>query len=80
MVLTKQWMKEDERGAKGAVELGFLSTTTNRNIACQYSGSDKDIGAIFEIDVGAVDCGASLDTISQYPGASDAKVSLGLCF
>ena len=68
MVLDSKWTSKDERGTRGAVELGFLSTTTNREIAVQYSGFDRGRGTVFEIDIGAVDCGAKLDSISQYPG------------
>jgi hypothetical protein len=68
MVLEDRWLTKDDRGVRGGVELGFLSTTTKREVALEYSGADKDRGTVFEIDIGAVDCGAKLDSLSQYPG------------
>jgi hypothetical protein len=68
MVLDDRWLTKDDRGVRGGVELGFLSTTTKREVALEYSGVDKNRGTVFEIDIGAVDCGAKLDSLSQYPG------------
>jgi hypothetical protein len=73
-VLESRWFVRDERGVRGGVELGFLSTTTNKNIALEYSGADKNRGTVFEIDVGAIDCGAKLDCFSQYPGKESVMV------
>jgi hypothetical protein len=42
------------------VEYGFLSTTTARETAFQYSGVDKKRGIVFEIQAGRVDVGASI--------------------
>ena len=42
------------------VEYGFLSTTTARETAFQYSGVDKRRGIVFEIQAGRVDIGASI--------------------
>lgn len=69
MKLGPEWFQNDERGSRCAVELGFMSTTQNRHIALEYSGVNSGgAGAIFEFDVGSVDIGAKLDSISQYPG------------
>ena len=70
MKLGSEWFNPDERGARSAVELGFMSTTLSRHVALEYSGVKRgDVGTVFEFDVGAVDCGARLDPLSQYPGA-----------
>jgi hypothetical protein len=68
MVLDEKWFVEDERGTKGGVELGFLSTTTCREVAVEYSGVKQKRGVVMDIEIGAVDCGAILDFLSQYPG------------
>jgi hypothetical protein len=42
-----------------------------RHVALEYSGVKRgEVGTVFEFDVGAVDCGARLDPLSQYPGAA----------
>jgi hypothetical protein len=69
MVLDAKWFRTDSRNARGGVELGFLSTTTNRRTALEYSGVKKGRGIVLDIDVGAIDNGAQLDFLSQYPGA-----------
>ena len=69
--LGNEWFKENPRGVICGVELGFMSTTTNREMALNYSGvklERSQVGSIFEFEVGAVDCGAKLDSLSQYPG------------
>jgi hypothetical protein len=67
LVLDDQWFECDKRGVRGAVELGFLSTTLTRDVALIYSGVKKNRGVLFEIEIGAVDCGAQINAISQYP-------------
>ncbi len=71
LTLDDQWFEEDERGVKGAVELGFLSTTFNRSVALMYSGVKRNKGVVFEIDIGSIDCGAQLNNVSQYPGEDE---------
>ena len=71
MKLGDEWFEPNKRGVICGVELAFMSTTTNMEIALDYSGVGKsEVGFMFEFDVGAVDCGAQLDTLSQYPGVS----------
>ena len=55
-------------GLRGGVEWGFMSTTTDRRVAVQYSGRDRGRGTVFEIAAGRVDIGADLSWVSQYPG------------
>ena len=75
MVLDDKWFFEDIRGTKGGVELGFLSTTTRREVAVEYSGVQQRRGVVMDIDIGAIDCGAKLDFLSQYPGFPFEKSS-----
>ena len=70
MLLDDRWMVGDGR-SKGGVEYGFLSTTLNESVAMEYSGARKDRGVVFEMEVGAIDCGADLKSISQYPGEAE---------
>ena len=71
MALDEMWSSGDKRGVKGGVEYGFLSTTTNKDIAYEYSGVKSGNGIVFEINVGAIDIGAELKSISQYPGENE---------
>jgi hypothetical protein len=54
-------------GLRGAVEWGLMSTTTQREVAVQYSGVDRARGTVLEIAAGRVDIGATLGWLSQYP-------------
>jgi hypothetical protein len=70
MKLGTEWFAPDARGARSGVELGFMSTTLSRHVALEYSGARwGEVGTVLEFDVGAVDCGAQLDSLSQYPGS-----------
>jgi hypothetical protein len=58
----------DTAGFRGGVEWGLMSTTTDREVAMQYSGVADRRGTVFEISVGRIDIGADLSWVSQYPG------------
>ncbi|CAK0811513.1 unnamed protein product, partial [Prorocentrum cordatum] len=64
--LPKQFWKEDDAGVKGGIEYGFMSTTTDREVAMQYA-SGQSAGTVLEIQTGMIDRGAELSWISQYP-------------
>jgi NLR family CARD domain-containing protein 3 len=66
------WGSKD--GFRGVVETCFMSTTTDRREAMQYSGKDGMRSTVFEILAGRVDIGADLSWVSQYP--STREVSL----
>ena len=68
MKMGSEWFRPDERGARSGVELGFMSTTLSRRVAVEYSGVKGGVGTVLEFQVGAVDCGARLDALSQYQG------------
>ena len=67
LVLGREWFESDDRGVRSGVELGFLSTTLNQHIAMDYSGIKNGTGTVLELDIGAINCGARLDMLSQYP-------------
>ncbi len=62
-----------EGGGRGGVEFGFLSTTTNMQVAVSYIG-DKAMPVLFEIHVGDIDRGASLSFLSQYPNEDEILI------
>ena len=67
--LGPKWFSPDTRGVRSGVELGFLSTTVCKDMALEYSGVKMcGMGTILEVDIGAIDCGAQLNCLSQYPG------------
>jgi hypothetical protein len=51
--LPEEFWEEDAYGSKGGVELGIMSTTLDKRVACQYS-SHGQVPTIFEIDIGQV--------------------------
>lgn len=71
MMLPEAFHQPDEFGCRGGVEFAFLSTTTKREVAVQYSGTGAGLPTIFEIAVGQVDRGASLKVLSQYAGEEE---------
>jgi hypothetical protein len=73
MKLGSEWFSPDDRGARSGVEVGFMSTTLSRHVAMEYSGVKGGIGTVLEFQVGAVDCGARLDCLSQYVGANGGR-------
>ncbi len=53
----------DTFGVRGGVEYAFMSCTTDREVAMQYSNK----GYIFEMQTGMITRGASLSWLSFYP-------------
>ena len=62
--LPEAFRKEDRFGVRGGVEFGLMSTTEDLSVATQYAGTKA---TVYKIGVGAVDRGASLQFLSQYP-------------
>jgi hypothetical protein len=64
-----------------------MSTTTEKQTACAYSGVAKERGTVLEITAGRIDVGASISFLSQYPGEAEflmpplscLEVSRSLC-
>ena len=71
MILPEEFWRVKRDGFRGGIEWGLMSTTTNKRVAMQYSGLDKQRGTVFEISVGRVDMGADLSWLSQYPGEEE---------
>ena len=71
MLLPDQFWKDTGQGFLGGVELGLMSTTSDRRVAVQYSGLERRRAAIMEISAGRVDIGGSLGFLSQYPGEEE---------
>lgn len=67
--LPQAFSKPDAYGIRGGVEYAMLSTTFSRKVALQYAGANMP--TVFEISVGAIDRGASLGFLSQYPGEAE---------
>lgn len=66
-VLPDVFMKPDEYGVRGGVDVAFMSTTSSRDVAVEYA-KPKSVGKpsiIFEMEMGMVDRGAELGWISQ---------------
>ena len=62
-------------GDGGGTEFGFLSCTTNLNVAIAYIDDRKAAPVIFQLEVGAIDKGAVLSWVSQYPGEDEVTMS-----
>ena len=64
------FFRSDAQGRKGMLEWGYMSTTADKAVAVQYSGikQGRPFPTILEIDAGAVDRGADISELSQYPG------------
>jgi len=77
MLLPKAFHDPDELGCMGGVERAFMSTTTKRAIAVQYSGNKTP--TIFQISIGQIDMGASLNVLSQYAGEVCVCVYMCVC-
>ena len=58
-VLPEQFWTPNEHGVMGGIELGFMSTTTEREVALKYmQQSGKAAKMVFEIRMGMIDRGA----------------------
>eukprot|EP00960_Hanusia_phi_P061427 764842-Hanusia_phi.AAC.1 len=64
--MPERFVQEDELGISGGVEYALLSTTGEVKVAVQYAGQETH-PTVFEISCGAIDRGADLAFLSQYP-------------
>ena len=73
-VLPAEFWKPNEQNVRGGIELAFMSTTTDRDIALHYGGaagtSDKP-SIVFEMQMGMIDRGAPVQWCSQFPGEAE---------
>lgn len=65
-VLPDEFWKPNEFGVCGGIELGFMSATTDREVAAHYA-TGAGYGLVLELEQGMVDRGADLSWLSQYP-------------
>jgi hypothetical protein len=71
-VLPEQFWTPNEHGVMGGIELGFMSTTTEREVALKYmQQSGKAAKMVFEIRMGMIDRGADVSLLSQFPGEKE---------
>jgi hypothetical protein len=54
-----------------AVEFGLMSMTALLETAVNYSGVKDERGTVFEVQIGTIDLGASIELFSQYPGEKE---------
>ena len=61
----------DGLGRRGIMEYGFLSTSANMDMAVNYSGQreGRPHAMVLQLEVDAVNRGASIADFSQFPGA-----------
>ena len=65
LLLPDDFWEPDEHGVCGGVDIAFMSTTLNRDVAMEYATAPGKSSIIFEIEMGMVDRGAELGWISQ---------------
>jgi hypothetical protein len=60
----------DEHGCRGYLEYGFLSTTSHRETAVEYSGAGegRPLPMVIQTRASSIDRGACIKELSQYPG------------
>jgi WD40 repeat protein len=63
----------DDKGCSGYAEWGFLSTTSDRDVALGYSGvKERRLKAmVMVIETSSIDRGADISEFSQYPGEKE---------
>ena len=66
----------DEHGCWGYMEYGFLSTTSHRETAVEYSGvgEGKPLPMAIETRASSIDRGACIRDLSQYPGEVKSRL------
>jgi len=62
--LPKDFMDPARTEPRGGIELGFMSTTHDKEVAVHYAQKQ---GVVFEISMGLIDRGADVSWLSQYP-------------
>jgi hypothetical protein len=69
VLLPEAFSVMDEYGCTGFTEWGFMSTTSSKQIAIDYSGvkNNGSLPIVLEIRGGSIDRGACIQVFSQYP-------------
>lgn len=65
--LPSEFLESKQGEFAGGVELAFMSTTTDLNIAREFSGGPEEDGTILEITFDAASRGANVQWVSQFP-------------
>jgi hypothetical protein len=73
MDLPRHFFNADENGASGFVDWGFMSTSSDRDVALEYSGMKqrRPKAMVMVIEATSVDKGADISEFSQYPGEKE---------
>ena len=68
--LPDSFNEPDEHGRRGYLEYGFLSTTSHRETAVEYSGAGegRPLPMVIQTRASSIDRGACIKDLSQYPG------------
>ena len=83
--LPNSFYEADEHGCLGFMEYGFLSTTSHRETAVEYSGAGegKPLPMVIQTRASSIDRGACIKYLSQYPAEVKpeplARSRLALC-
>jgi hypothetical protein len=72
MELPECFFRPDQHGRRGYTEWGFMSTTSNKAVALQYSGvrEGRPAAMVLVMRSSAIDRGACIEAFSQYPQVS----------
>jgi hypothetical protein len=66
--LPQSFRVPNQYNVRGGIETAFMSTTRDRDVACQYATSGSGApGVVFSIRQGMIDRGADISWLSQYP-------------
>jgi Leucine-rich repeat (LRR) protein len=69
--LPPQFWEPNEQNVRGGIELGFMSTTTERKVAMSYAKAEIKPSIVFEMQMGMIDRGAPLQWCSQFPNEAE---------
>jgi ankyrin repeat protein len=71
--LPDHFVHADENGVSGFMDWGFISMTTDRDVALGYSGMKqrRPKAIVMVVEVSSVDRGADISLFSQYPGEKE---------
>jgi hypothetical protein len=70
-VLPQEFWTPNKQNVRGGIELGFMSTTTDRKVALNYAKAEGKPSVVFEMRMGMIDRGAPLGWCSQFPGEEE---------
>jgi hypothetical protein len=72
-ILPQQFWQRNDHGVRGGIELAFMSTTTDREVALLYAQPNRagQCSMVFEIQMGMIDRGAEISWVSQYPNEAE---------